>query len=53
MTLRLAYNTNGFPQHELREVVALLGDLGYRGIAITPDVHHLNPFEDIGPGPES
>jgi sugar phosphate isomerase/epimerase len=42
--LRLAYNTNGFPQHELSSVVDVLADLGYAGIAITPDVLQLNPF---------
>ncbi len=44
MTLRLAYNTNGWPQHELRDVAAQLAALGYAGIAITPDVFHLNPW---------
>lgn len=44
MTLRLAYNTNGWPQHELRDVARQLAALGYAGIAITPDTFHLNPF---------
>jgi len=44
--LRLAYNTNGWPQHEVADVAGLLAELGYAGIAITPDVHHLNPLRD-------
>jgi L-ribulose-5-phosphate 3-epimerase len=44
VTLRLAYNTNGWPQHELADIAQQLATLGYAGIAITPDVHHLNPF---------
>ena len=44
MTLRLAYNTNGWPQHELADVAAQLARLGYAGIAITPDVLQLNPL---------
>jgi L-ribulose-5-phosphate 3-epimerase len=42
--MRLAYNTNGFPQHELAEVCKVLAKLGYDGISITPDVLQLNPF---------
>lgn len=45
MTLRLAYNTNGWPQHSLDDIVTVLAELGYAGIAITPDTFHLNPFE--------
>jgi len=44
VTLRLAYNSNGWPQHELRDVARQLAALGYAGIAITPDTFHLNPF---------
>jgi sugar phosphate isomerase/epimerase len=39
------YNTNGFAHHKLEDAVAILAAQGYRGIALTPDVHHLNPFE--------
>ncbi len=39
------YNTNGFAHHRLGDCVGILADQGYRGIALTPDVHHLNPFE--------
>ena len=40
----LGYNTNGFAHHHLDDVVAILGELGYRSIAITLDCHHLDPF---------
>ncbi len=39
------YNTNGFAHHKLEDAVAILAGQGYRGIALTPDVHHLNPFD--------
>jgi sugar phosphate isomerase/epimerase len=44
--LRLAYNTNGFPQHHLDDVAEALARLGYAGIAITPDTFHLDPMGD-------
>jgi sugar phosphate isomerase/epimerase len=48
--MRLAYNTNGFPHHELTAVIDVLAEQGYAGIAITPDVFHLNPFVDTATG---
>lgn len=37
----LAYNTNGFAHHHLNDALEILAEIGYRGIALTPDVHHL------------
>ena len=42
--LRLAYNTNGLAHHRLGEAIDLVADLGYDGLALTPDVNHLDPF---------
>lgn len=44
MSLRFAYNTNGTQNHRLEDAVALIADAGYDGIALTLDVHHLDPF---------
>ena len=44
--LRYAYNTNGLAHHRLDDALSLLADTGYDGVALTLDVHHLDPFAE-------
>ena len=44
MPLRFAYNTNGAANHRLDDALSLIADSGYEGVALTLDIHHLDPF---------
>lgn len=44
MSLRFAYNTNGTQNHRLEDALELIAEAGYDGVALTLDVHHLDPF---------
>jgi L-ribulose-5-phosphate 3-epimerase len=42
--LRFGYGTNGFANHRLADALAIIADLGYEGVALTLDHHHLDPY---------
>ena len=42
--LRFGYGTNGFSNHRLDDALAVIAELGYDGVALTLDHHHLDPF---------
>ncbi len=44
--LRFAYNTNGAANHRLDDALGLIADAGYQGVALTLDIHHLDPFAE-------
>ena len=45
MTLRFAFNTNGAAHHRLDDALILIAEAGYDGVALTLDIHHLDPFD--------
>ena len=47
--LAFGYNTNGFAHHDLLEAIDVIADLGYQGVALTLDVHHLHPLRATAP----
>jgi sugar phosphate isomerase/epimerase len=44
MNLNFGYNTNGFANHRLEESLEIIAGCGYRGVALTLDNYHCNPF---------
>ncbi len=45
MSLRFAFNTNGAAHHRLDDALTLIAEAGYAGVALTLDIHHLDPFD--------
>ncbi|NPC96200.1 sugar phosphate isomerase/epimerase [Nocardioides sp. zg-DK7169] len=47
MSLRLGYGLNGFAGHRLADACAVVSGLGYRGVGLTLDQPHFDPFGDL------
>lgn len=44
MSLRYAYNTNGFVRNRLDDAIEMIAEAGYDGVSLTPDICHLDPY---------
>ncbi len=44
MNFSFGYNTNGFAHHKLEDALEVIAETGYRGVALTLDNYHCNPF---------
>lgn len=44
MNLRFGYGTSGLSNHRLDDALMVIADLGYVGVALTLDHHHLDPY---------
>jgi sugar phosphate isomerase/epimerase len=42
--IRFGYGTNGFANHRLPDALDVIAGLGYTGVALTLDHHHLDPY---------
>src|SRR6188474_1383836 len=40
------YNTNGFAHHRLEDIIKILAELGYGGLALTADFHTIDPLAE-------
>ncbi|NYI07403.1 EboA domain-containing protein [Allostreptomyces psammosilenae] len=43
--MRFGYGTNGFGDHRLADALDVIAELGYSGVALTLDHHHLDPWD--------